>query len=84
MKNYRIKKEYRIKEYGMYFITYTPQKKILFWWRNVFHFNPGFDTLEQAREALCKHLRKPVVEYCKHLRKPVVEYIDFDCERDCK
>jgi len=72
MKNYRIKKQY-----GMYSIRYTPQEKILFWWRNVFdlysEFDTGFDTLTQAQEALCKHLRKPVVEY-----------IDFDCERDCK
>jgi len=72
MTQYRIKKQY-----GMYSIRYTPQKKILFWWRNVFdiysEFDIGFDTLEQAQKALCKHLRKPVVEY-----------IDFDCERDCK
>jgi hypothetical protein len=68
MKNYRIKKYH-----GMYSIRYTPQEKILFWWRNVFDFDPGYNTLEEAQKELCKHLRKPAVEY-----------IDFDCERDCK
>ena len=66
--------KYRIKKYhGMYSTRYIPQEKILFWWRNVFDFDPGYYTLEEAQETLCKHLRKPAVEY-----------IDFDCERDCK
>ena len=68
MKNYRIKKYH-----GIYSTRYIPQEKILFWWRNVFDFDFGYATLEEAQ----KHL-------CKHLRKPAVEYIDFDCERDCK
>ena len=72
--------EYRIKK-----VTYNdteryyPQQKIIapLWWRNMFYCEPYWDgsyaTLEEAQKELCKHLRKPVVEY-----------IDFDCERDCK
>jgi len=72
MKNYRIKKE--TTSYGSYsYDKYFPQKKVTFWWRNFFAFeHPGFDSLEQAREALCYYVRGDVVEY-----------IDFDCERDC-
>jgi len=72
MKKYRIKKE----TYGNT-TKYYPQKKVIFWWRNLFAFDVYFDgeyaTLEEAQEHLCNYLRKPVVEY-----------IDFDCERDCK
>ena len=75
MTEYRIKKE--TTSYGSFsYDKYFPQQKIIApsWWRNVFGFDhPGFDTLEQAREALCYYMRGPVVEY-----------IDFDCERDCK
>lgn len=73
MENYRIIKitneEDRIK--------YFPQEKILFWWHNPFRWEPyndgGFDTLEDAKEALCRYIKEPLVEY-----------IDFDPKTDCK
>ena len=68
MKNYRIKK---VIEQGT--SKYYPQKKILWWWEDVFglvvvgryNFGGSFPTLEEAKQALHKKLyeEKRKVEY---------------------
>jgi hypothetical protein len=64
MKNYRIKKET-----GEYGTRYYPQGRVFgfLWWYNIFAFDIYCDgcysTFEEAQKELCKHLRKPVVEY---------------------
>lgn len=63
MKNYRIKKV----EDG-FLVLYYPQKKILglFWW-DMFswdhHYQGGFGSYARAKEALCRAVRGPSVEY---------------------
>jgi hypothetical protein len=62
MKNYRIKK---VTESNC--IMYFPQRKILgLFWIDMFRYNPyydGFDSYENAHEALYNAICKPEVEY---------------------
>jgi len=72
MKKYRIKKE----TYGDT-TKYYPQKKVLWWWNNLFafdvYFDGGFFALEDAQKRLCAHIKGTMVEY-----------LDFDPVMDCK
>ena len=72
MSKYRIKKVTDNQGITLYY----PQKKVLWWWEDVFGFgryNYGgcFSTLEEAQEKLRGYFKYPVVEY-----------IEFDPKRD--
>ena len=61
-KNYRIKKV--TERDGT---KYYPQEKLFGLWMNMFGFehywDGSYNTFEEAQDAVCKHLRKPDVEY---------------------
>ena len=68
-KNYRIKKVT-----DQHSTKYYPQEKLFgLFWVNMFGFehywDGSYNTFEEAQDAVCKHLRKPVVEY-----------LDFNCD----
>ncbi len=71
MNKYRIKRETNSEG-----TRYFPEVKFLLWWYNPFKWEPyrdgGYETLEQAQEALCSHIKKSAVEY-----------INFDPNEDC-
>lgn len=61
MKNFRIRKETKSGE-----SKYYPQRKILFWWFDMFRseYHDGyFYSFERAQEVLCEYLAENKVEY---------------------